>query len=305
VLINSHSAQFQTSLFEAQSWYNSLQVRVDKRVSHGLYIGAAFTWGKSFDTSSSSFASDNYSNNPSAITPWWDTSLDKGLSDFNVTKNLTFNFLYTVPTPESWHGPLQWVTGGWGIGGNFDASDGTPLWPLITSETLGMGGGGAYDIPQLVPGCQQALTSSGRTGALQYLNPACYTLPTAPNMAYYNGTGTIGSSAYQPGCDHSYAYPTCANLLGNDPRNVVIGPGLINMDFSITKDNHIRRISETADLQFRAEIFNIANHPNYGFPSAGNLAPIDQNGNAVGGFGVLSNTQTPERQIQFALKLIY
>ena len=93
--------------------------------------------------------------------------------------------------------------------------------------------------------------------------------------------------------------------MGNDPRNNVIGPGLINLDFSVTKDNYIKRISEFANLQFRAEIFNIANHPNYAFPIANNLASLGADGSTPPGFGTLTQTQAPERQIQFALKFIF
>jgi len=285
--------------------------------------GGTFTWAKSFDTSSSSFASDNYSNNPSAITPWFDTSLNRGLSDFNVTKNLTFNMLYTVPTPASFNGILKSIAGGWGIGANFEAADGIPLWPLIVNDALGMYGGGAYDIPDLAPGCQQISPNYRQT--LQYLNTSCYTIPNAPSQAFFNGSGGSPTSpGFNPGCDkgteyQNYIAPTstkgglgftgstlaCFNLLGNDPRNAVDGPGLINLDFSITKDTHIRKISETANLQFRAEFFNIANHPNYQFPVANHLSPIDQTGAAIPAFGQLTTTQAPERQIQFALKFIY
>jgi hypothetical protein len=319
LLINSNTAQFQSSTFAAQSWYNALQVKVDKRVSHGLLVGGTFTWAKSVDTSSSSFASDNYSNNPSAITPWFDMSLNKGLSDFNVTKNLTFNVLYTVPTPASFNGVLKEAFGGWGIGANFEASTGIPLWPLITSETVGMLNGGAYDIPDLVPGCQQVNSNWRQT--LQYLNPSCYVLPVAPNQAFYNGNGgnpqNPGFAGFNPGCDDNARLGlaagnlssnnslTCVNLLGNDPRNAVIGPGLINLDLSITKDTFIKKISETANLQFRAEFFNIANHPNYQFPIANNLTSLNNDGTEGNNFGLLTKTQSSERQIQFALKLIF
>jgi hypothetical protein len=306
LLINSHTAQIQSTVFPVQSWYNSLQVKVDKHTSHGLQMGGAFTWGKSLDDSSSSFASDNYANNPSAITPYYDFAVTKGLSDFNVTRNLVIYGLYTIPTPASFHGAESVIAGGWGIGANFEASDGIPLWPLmVAGDSVGMDITGAYAIPQLVPGCQQALTSTARSGALQYLNVACYTLPTAPSMAYYNGSGTPGTAGYNPGCDKTYAYPTCVNLLGNDSRNIVIGPGLVNLDFSVTKDTHIRRISETANLQFRAEIFNILNRTNYAFPSAGNLGSLGTDGSPVSSFGILTNTQSPNREVQFALKLIF
>jgi hypothetical protein len=207
---------------------------------------------------------------------------------------------------------LKAVAGGWGVGANFEASDGIPLWPLMVNETVGMLNGGAYDIPDLVPGCNQVLPGS-RTGALAYLNPKCYVLPQAPSQAFYNGSGTIGTAGYIPGCDPqpnnsgvpTQPFPNCINLLGNDPRNDVIGPGLINLDFSVTKDTHITKIRETANLQFRAEIFNIANHPNYQFPGTKQLTPLDASGGPVPNFGTFTTTQSPERQIQFALKLIW
>jgi len=235
---------------------------------------------------------------------------------------MTFNVLYTVPTPASFHGFLRSASEGWGIGANFEAATGIPLWPLIVNDALGMYGGGPYDIPDLASGCQQVNT--GYRQSLNYLNGACYIIPNAPSQTFFNGTTGVSPSspAYNPGCDSGKTYKSyiapapgglgftgstlaCFNLLGNDPRNAVIGPGLINLDFSVTKDTHIRRISETADMQFRAEFFNIANHVNYQFPVAGNLSPIDNTGAAIPGFGTLSTTQSPERQIQFALKFIY
>jgi hypothetical protein len=313
LLINSNVAQIQSSLFIAQSWYDSLQVKVDKKVSHGLMMGGSFTWGKSFDTSSSSFASDNYANNPSAITPYFDLSKDKGLSDFNVTRSVSINGLYAIPTPASWHGIMQSAARGWGIGANFLMSDGIPLWPLmVAGDSLGILNGGAYDVPDLVPGCNLVLPNYRQT--LNYINPACYTVPQAPSQAFYNGSGTIGTAGYNPGCDPqvskktgiaAFPFPNCINLMGNDPRNIVIGPGLINLDLSVTKDTYIKRISETANLQFRAEMFNLPNRTNFAFPSAGNLGSLDASGKPVPGFGTLSNTQSPNRQLQFALKLLW
>jgi carboxypeptidase family protein len=308
LLINSHTAQIQSTIFPVQSWYNSLQVKVDKRMSHGLYVGGAFTWGKSFDTSSSSFASDNYSNNPSAITPWYDMSINKGLSDFDVSRNLSINGLWQVPIPASFHGPLAWAAGGWGLGANFEASDGIPLWPLMVGgDSLGMDITGAFAIPDFKPGCQATNPSTGRTGALQYINPACYILPQAPSMAFYSAPKPLG-------CDPqvnpktgiaAFPFPTCINLLGNDPRNAIIGPGLLNLDFSMTKDNHIRKISEAANLQFRAEFFNITNRVNYAPPIANNLGSLNPDGSVAQNFGILTKTQVAMREIQFALKFLW
>jgi hypothetical protein len=84
----------------------------------------------------------------------------------------------------------------------------------------------------------------------------------------------------------------------------VVGPGLVTWDFSVFKNNYIKRFSEVFNVQFRAEFFNILNHPNFGTP-VDNSTFFDQNGNPVGGAGALDTTSTTARQIQFALKVIW
>jgi hypothetical protein len=303
LVINSHttSAQIQSTIFQAQSWYNSLQVRVDKRMSHGLQVGGSFTWGKSFDTTSSSFAGDNYSNNISPIVPWWDQGAIKGLSDFNVTSNLVVNALWQIPTPGSFSGPAGWIARGWGMGGVLELSSGTPMWTLsgVDGDPMGQMDGAPFAIPDLVPGCQLTNPSSGRHKDLQYINPACFINAQAPSLAFYNAAPPFG-------CDKSFAFPTCINLMGHLPRNTVIGPGLINVDFSMVKDNHIKRLGEAFNIQFRAEMFNLLNRANFAPPPTGNLEPIDSTGAPVGGFGQLAAPlQAPNREIQFALKVVF
>lgn len=80
---------------------------------------------------------------------------------------------------------------------------------------------------------------------------------------------------------------------GNSARNNVIGPGLIQLDASLFKPF---RFGERAELDFRAEFFNLPNHPNFGQPAA-----------TVGaaGFGRITSTRTDQRQIQFGLRLTF
>jgi hypothetical protein len=92
---------------------------------------------------------------------------------------------------------------------------------------------------------------------------------------------------------------TAVNRFGSLGRNVIIGPGFSNVDFSVIKNT---RLTETASLQFRAEAFDVVNHPSFGQP-----------GRIVGtaAFGRLTNTRFPtgdsgsSRQLQFALKLLF
>ncbi|MFY9528919.1 MAG: carboxypeptidase regulatory-like domain-containing protein [Candidatus Acidiferrales bacterium] len=301
LLINPNVAELQSTIWQSMSWYDSLQVEVEKRMSHGFQVQASFTWSKTEDTSSGSFAGDNFAGDVLPTIPWWDLRLIKGLSDFNVGRNLVVNALWQVPTPASFAGPVGWIARGWELGGILSLSDGVPVWPFsVTGDPMGQLDSEPLAIPDPVSGCKLVNPSSGRHGSLQYINPNCLINAVAPtNVPGFNSTTQ---------CDQAFlsnpAVPrnTCINVLGHLGRNTITGPGLINLDYSMVKNNHIPRISEAFNIQFRAEFFNILNRANFA-PPVDNLTPFDGAGNQVGGFGQLTKTQSPERQIQFALKI--
>jgi TonB-dependent Receptor Plug Domain len=297
-----------STAFFSQSSYKSLQVNYTKKMSHGLQYEASFTWQKSVDNSSGSFAGDNYSSNPTAATPWWDGAITKGLSDFNISRNLTVNWLYDIPTPKSFGGPAGWIARGWGVGGLLSLSDGVPMWPMggLSTDPLGQNNSEPMDVLSLAPGC--TTKNVVQSGNLQYLRPECFTYPLAPNMAFATANcnqnpnlgpkgaaGTLASFGLDP--------LTCTNLLGNLPRNSIIGPGLFNIDMSVIKDSHISKFGENFNIQFRAEFFNILNRTNYSAPTD-NIVTMDPL--AVDSFGVIDQqTQVPMREIQFALKIVF
>jgi len=294
-LINANVAQIQTTLWSSLSYYNSLQAQVEKRLSHGLQVLSSFTWSNTIDTSSGSFAGDNFASNLSAITPWWDLRIVRGLSDFNVGRNLTVNVLYDVPTPKAFSGPAGWIARGWQLGGIVQASSGVPVWALsgIGGDPMGQLNSAPIAIPDRLPGCTLTNPSSGRHGSLQYINPACFVNAQAPDQNFYNTH-----------CDKSFAFPTCINLLGNLGRNTVVGPGLVNVDFSMVKNTKVPKISENFNVQFRTEFFNVFNRANCA-PPLDNLQSLDGSGNPVPGFGQLTSLQVPSREIQFALKFTW
>jgi hypothetical protein len=101
-------------------------------------------------------------------------------------------------------------------------------------------------------------------------------------------------------------FPQCFNLRGNSGRNILIGPGVTSLDFSMFKNNYIKRISERFNIQFRAEIFNILNHPNFAPPAQGTNTDIfDGTGTLNPAAGLLTKTTTTAREIQFAVKVIF
>jgi len=194
------------------------------------------------------------------------------------------------------------------VGGLLELSDGAPMWPLggLAADPLGQNNSEPMDVLSLAPGC--TTKNVVQPGNLQYLRPECFTYPLAPNAAFaaancdqnlpFGPKGAIGTPA-SFGLDPL----TCTNLLGNLPRNSIIGPGLFNIDLSLIKDNHIARFGENFNIQFRAEFFNILNRTNYAAPTD-NIDTMDPL--AVDSFGVIDQqTQVPMREIQFALKIVF
>jgi hypothetical protein len=127
-----------------------------------------------------------------------------------------------------------------------------------------------------------------------------------PNLVAGPGCGSL----VNPGNPVKYIKRQCfvvpnpITLRGNLGRNTLIGPGLLNFDFSLFKNNYIKRILDRFNAQFRAEFFNILNHANFA-PPLDNRNIFDSTGQPVANAGLITSTQTSSRQIQFALKLIW
>jgi hypothetical protein len=309
--LNTNFSSIRGMFYKGRSYYNALELQLARRMSHGLQMQSAFTWGRNIDTSSATLAGDAFGNSISSL-HYFDPRLTRGLADFNVGRTLVINGTWEVPGAKSWSGPSKWVTNGWELGLIFTASDGVPFTP-----TWGTGSDPAntlsqddYAFPDLVRGPQcKSLTNPGNPS--NYINTQCFTIPTAPNAAFWSANcdpvpPSTGGVPVNP------ASLQCFNLRGHVGRNTLIGPGVTSLDFSVFKNNRIKRISETFNAQFRVEIFNILNHPNFGVPGPGdgNTDIFDGTGASLapsngGSAGTLVRTTTFERQIQFALKLIF
>jgi len=98
-----------------------------------------------------------------------------------------------------------------------------------------------------------------------------------------------------------FRYPT-PFFVGNVGRNVLIAPGIANVDFTLTKDTRFPVLGEGGSLQFRAEFFNLFNRPNFGAPA---LNLFTNTGARRSNAGQITTTGTPSRQIQFALKVLF
>jgi hypothetical protein len=294
-VINQNYGSIRGLFYEGHSYYNALEAQLSKRLSHGFQVQGVFTWGKSMDTSSASVAGDTFGNSISSL-DWFDMRLSRGLSDFNVDKTVVVNGTWELGTPKRLSAPAQWVLGGWQLGLIFTASGGVPFTP-----TWGTGSDPAltqssddWAFPNRLggSGCN-SLTNPGNPNA--YIKTQCFIVPTWPgdmNSWLANCVGPV--------------YPQCFNLRGNAGRNIMIAPGVTSLDFSLFKNNYIKSISERFNVQFRAEIFNILNHPNFAPPIQGvNTDIFDGTGAPNPTAGLLTRTTTTAREIQFAVKVIF
>jgi hypothetical protein len=303
--INENFGSVRGMFYVGHSYYDALELQLSKRMSHGFQVQGAYTWGKSIDTSSAALAGDSFGNSVSSL-DWFDTRLSRGPSDFDVGRTFVLNGTWEVPPPK-FSGPVAWTLSGWQLGLIFTASSGVPFTPAFApgSDPLGKLNSDDWDYPSLVggPGCK-TLTNPGNPN--HYIKTECFAVPTAPNLAFWQANcdpmpPTIGGPIQPP-----LSPLSCFNLRGNAGRNILIGPGLTNLDFSVFKNNYIRRISERFNIQFRLEIFNLLNHANFAPPTTpDNTTIFDGTGAPTGVAGVLSHTSSPERQIQLALKIIF
>jgi carboxypeptidase family protein/TonB-dependent receptor-like protein len=285
------------------SFYDALNVSLDKRMSHGLQFQFAYTWGKSIDDSSATIAGDTFGNGLNSLYYFAPKSL-RGPSDYNIGQNISVNVLWALPTPKSLNGFAKAAVGGWQIGGIVKYNNGVPTTPTIDGDPAGLGNQGSdvFGIPNRIPGCDPINHNFIGGSSPIYINTACFTLPTAPSSFASQCANFTGAVPATPPSGQVY----CQNLLGNAGRNSIVGPKLVNVDFSATKNNPIRRISETFNVQFRAEIFNILNRSNFVAPAplaGGDLLNTD--GSPLSGAGFLDTLATQPRDVQFALKFIW
>jgi hypothetical protein len=270
--LNPHYGRISATLWQANSFYDALQVDVAKHLSHGFEFHGAYTWGKSIDTLSATEADDAFPNGLFNQL-FFDQRTSRGLSDFDVAQDFVLSFTWEMPSPASGSKLSNWALGGWQLGGLYKASSGQPFTPILGGDPAGMKLDETSEPPDRLVGS------------------SCQTLTNSGNPNHYIKTQCL-------------AFPVPSNRWGNLGRNTLIGPGLSKLDFSVFKNNHVRRISENFNAQFRAEFFNILNHTNFASPTD-NLTVFDQSGNPVPSAGLITSTQTTSRQIQFALKLIW
>lgn len=249
--------------------YNSLQMMLQQHSRHGLELQGAFTWQKSIDGYSSSIFPTQFQNSVSSL--FINSRLNRGVSDFDVGRVAVISGLWRLPKSSAAQPLLKALVNGWQMGGIFTLSDGMPFTPLVSGDAAGENSSSPYDVPNRVvgPACTH-LTNPGNPS--QYINLVCY------------------------------SFPIPANLLGNAGRNSLVGPGLAELDSSVSRDFRLHFFSDSVTFQFRAEAFNLANRPNFE-PPLPNNALYNLKGAPIASAGLITSTATTSRQVQLALRL--
>jgi hypothetical protein len=244
------------------SSYHSLQTKIEHRLSNGLSFLTAYTFGRSIDEISSAslgFHSGGYARN------WYHPEWEKGPSDFNPKQRFVNSFSYTLPFGKGrrfasgLHGVGEALLGGWELQGIQSYTSGLPL-TINASIGEANTAGETEERPNRVIGAP--LYPAKQSPSLWY-NPAAFTAAAF---------GTYGNSG----------------------RNIIYSAPQVGIDSSLFKDFSFK---ESAKLQFRAEFFNMINHPNFRADSLNIYFDSP-------GAGTFSAAQ-PSRQIQLALKLVY
>jgi hypothetical protein len=271
-VLNQFMGRTQMAIFDGIYDYNGLQVQFKKAMAHGLQVETSYTWSKNIDDGGGSVASDPFRNSISTLL-WFCERCRRGLADQDQRHNLTANYVWDIPTPKSFGTVPKAILGNWETNGILTIQSGTPFTVLVQGDPLGENNTDPFQYPDLVngPGCNNPVNPQNANG---YVKLQCF------------------------------AAPNPSNRLGTSGRNGLIGPGLIEMDFSLFKNIPIPKISESFKAQFRTEMFNVFNRPNFTSPND-NRVIMDSTGATIPNAGVFTLTNTTSRQIQFALKLTW
>lgn len=265
--------------------YNALQLQFQRRLSQGLQVLASYTWSHSIDDQS--FNTGDNSQDPSTFNP----KLERGSSDFDVRHAFSGAVTYDVPSVQfGWAGKI--FLDNWAVDGIVSAHTATPI-DISTGTSLpGAGGSSSITRPDIVP--NEALYLSGA---------AC----EAAGGSTVNGVPTPcpGGKGLNPA---AFTIPASGQQ-GNLGRNVLRGFGAWQIDTALRRQFNL---TERMNLQFRAEFFNILNHPNFADFNSDmrntsfgvSTSTLAQSLSASGGLSQLYQFGGP-RSIQFGLRLSF
>ena len=254
---------------EGNSSYHALQLDVVRRLAHGLQVRGNFTWSKNLDVNSA-LQGAQANNQAQMVMDRNDLRRDWGPSALDVAKQASISASYALPVGK-----------------------GQRFLPRSSGVTNALFGGWEINgIATILSGFAfTPQTGSNRSGDGDSRNP------DRPSLnPRFTGPVVLGNQNqwFDP---NAFVLPI-PGTWGDVGRGTYRGPGLASIDLSLFKGIHI---SERASLQFRAECFNISNRANFGTPNA----VVFSGGTVSPSAGLITNTVTTSRQLQFGLKLMF
>jgi hypothetical protein len=236
--------------------YHALQFSAEKRLTHGVSGLVSYAYGHSIDTVGQSFGGG--ADGPLPQDPR-NRAADRGNSPFDMRHRLTIAWTYALPfgPGRRWlsdEGAMAYVFGGWQLNGLHLFQTGLPFTPTLAAATVNTGTGSRPD--RAADGALSDPTVD------RWFDPAAFTTPA------------------------QFTY-------GNAGRNILYGPGRVNVDLSLFKEFSV---GQDVRLQFRVEFFNLLNTPQFDLPNA-----------AIGtaAAGTITSIVGTPRQIQFGLKALF
>jgi hypothetical protein len=263
----------------ANSWYHGLQVNAQKRFSHGLEANVAYTYSKSEGEGYGRNEAFGFTNNGSYQDPR-NRAADKARYPFDVKHSAVISWLYELPTPFR-AGVARQVLGGWQANGIWTIHTGLPF-TVVQNNTLN-----TFNSPVRPDRIGSGAISNPTVN--QWFNPDDFHVVT---------------------CQASGLADLCH--YGNAGNGILDGPAFKNLDFSLFKNFAVR---ESMRVQFRAELFNAFNSPNFNAPGRTLSASTQYLPSAPGGSfpsqiraqgpGQITSLASPMRQVQFGLKFLF
>jgi hypothetical protein len=255
---------------EGTSSFNDLEVSLNKRLSKGLQFLSSYTFSKTLDSDP---ANVNGSSAGNTLTRGDQNSASqrRGRASFDRTNRFVLSGLYSLPSPSQ---PLtRTLFGGWTTSGVVTIQSGPAL--TIAYSNLTNVFGISEDRAQLQPQCDKS--NVVRSGSVQskrgnYFNTSCL---TTPPIIGADGMGTA---------------------FGNSEAGIANGPGQSNVDLGVMRSVALPHRHEPINLLFRAEFFNLLNHPQFSSPNTTY---------GSSSFGIITSTSVNPRVGQLALKLVF
>jgi hypothetical protein len=248
--------------------YDSLEIKAETKSSkYGLYALIGYTYSHNHDNGFTDGLGTPLGATYYPLPNW--QQLDWGLSQINLNHSFTASFIYQLPFGKGrhfgngWHGAANAIAGGWEMTVIEKITSGFPVFIVDRNNGSGVNfenNGNSLNRPDQVCNPQ-----SGSQTLSQWFKTSCFAAPA---------DGELGTASRTP----------------------VSGPGFANTDFSVIKHFPLG-FRENARLDFRAEIFNLLNHPQFGTPNADFNSPAT--------FGVVNSTVNNPRLFQFALKMAF